>query len=165
MIMGGGVLRILQLCLCRIDADDHILNFYRRFINRGHQPASILPIFDKAITNANAMTYLANYSPSPNKTSSTRANADRDSIYFHILYQHAQDPRSRHWQGLWKMNMVQPVGDTHISNAKCGGGRRDIPCEKDDFLLKLKSRHQNLGNYLSYRKLENFKGRKASSFL
>ncbi|KAL7431079.1 hypothetical protein ACHAXM_002515 [Skeletonema potamos] len=55
----GGVLRILQLYSDEDDADGPIHNLYRRLLSRSHQPTNLLPLFHRAITNAQA--YLANY--------------------------------------------------------------------------------------------------------
>jgi len=152
----GGVLRILQLCSDRDDADGHIFNFYHRLISRGHQPANLLPLFDRAISNAEL--YIANYSTKSSKSKPT-VSGKRESIYFHIPY-HQQDPRARHWQELWQKHMVQPIGKSPITS---------IPCETANFptdkMTVCYSRHLNLGNLLSYRKLDKFKGRKVSSFL
>lgn len=89
----GGVLRILQLCSDENDADGHIRNLYQRLISRGHQPTNLLPLFDKAITNAHA--YLAKHSTSTKKKPVPAKK--RDSIYFHIPF-HPQDPPAKHWQ-------------------------------------------------------------------
>mmetsp|Transcript_25192 Transcript_25192/g.40862 ORF Transcript_25192/g.40862 Transcript_25192/m.40862 type:complete len:678 (-) Transcript_25192:58-2091(-) len=152
----GGVLRILQLCSDRNDADGHIFNFYHRLISRGHQPTNLLPIFDKAITNAEA--YIANYSTST-KSSKSVARKKRDSIYFHIPY-HPEDPRAKHWQELWQKHMVQPMGKSPLTSIDCGTAT--FPTDK---LTVCYSRHLNLGNFLSYRKLDKFKGRAVSTFL
>ena len=153
----GGVLRILQLCSFRKDADRHICNFYRRLLDRGHPPASLLPLFDRAVTNAE--TYIANSSTVVKKTSTPVQQQKRDTIYFHIPY-HPQDPRAKHWQELWQQHMIQPMNKPHISRIKCG--KATFPIEK---MTVCYSRHHNLGNLLSYRKLDRFKGRTVSSFL
>ena len=153
----GGVLRILQLCSFRKDADRHICNFYRRLLDRGHPPASLLPLFDRAVSNAE--TYIANSSTGVKKTSTPAQQQKRDTIYFHIPY-HPQDPRAKQWQELWQQHMVQPRNKPHISRIKCGNAT--FPIEK---MTVCYSRHHNLGNFLSYRKLDRFKGRTVSSFL
>lgn len=153
----GGVLRILQICSSRTDADRHICNFYRRLLDRGHPPMSLLPLFDRAVSNAES--YIANNSTGVKKTSTPVQQQKRDTIYFHIPY-HPQDPRAKQWQELWQQHMVQPMNEPHISRIKCGNAT--FPIEK---MTVCYSRHNNLGNFLSYRKLDRFKGRTVSSFL
>jgi hypothetical protein len=150
----GGVLRILQLCSDEDDADGHIHNLYRRLLSRGHQPTNLLPLFDRAITNAQA--YLANFS----KKKPTPTETKRDTIYLHIPF-HPQDPPAKHWQKLWQEHMVQPPGKQPLALVDCGE-EATFPIEK---MTVCYSRHQNLGNYLSYRKLDKYTGRKVSSFI
>ena len=152
----GGVLRILQLCSDEDDADGHIRNLYQRLISRGHQPTNLLPLFDKAITNAHA--YLAKHSTSTKKK--PVPTKKRDSIYFHIPF-HPQDPPAKHWQRLWQEHMVQPTNKKPLTLVDCGE-KATFPIDK---MTVCYSRHQNLGNYLSYRKIDKFNGRKVSSFL
>jgi len=150
----GGVLRILQLCSDEDDADGHIHNLYRRLLSRGHQPTNLLPLFDRAITNAQA--YLANFS----KKKPTPTETKRDTIYLHIPF-HPQDPPAKHRQKLWQEHMVQPPGKQPLALIDCGE-EATFPIEK---MTVCYSRHQNLGNYLSYRKLDKYTGRKVSSFI
>ena len=48
----GNVLRIMQLCTDPADIDDKLEAFIDRLCSRGHQHAKLLPLFEKAITNA-----------------------------------------------------------------------------------------------------------------
>ena len=49
----GNVLRIMQLCTKKQDIQSRLDDFLGRMLNRGHQLSTLLPLFDKAVNNAN----------------------------------------------------------------------------------------------------------------
>ncbi|KAL7534531.1 hypothetical protein ACHAXR_005939 [Thalassiosira sp. AJA248-18] len=154
----GNVLRIFQLCSRDQDIDAELSLFYERLLDRGHQPSTILPIFEKAISNA--IKYLSQDETYRQQQKEIKAAASRRRVFFHLPY-HPNNPPSSKIQKLWRDIVFAPKGKTPL-NLLTNSEGHPIPIDQ---LTICYSRAPNLGNQLSYRKIGNRKGSKVSSFI
>jgi len=139
----GHVLRIYQLCSNKKDIENEIHLFFRRLVARGHSLNKILPILTAAETNA--QQYLRTSTlRSPKKPIKGVTN----QLFFHIPY-HPANPSSTVVQKLWRQHVSMPPNQKKLSELTNDMGY-PIPISK---LTIAYSRAPNLGNLLSYRKL------------
>jgi len=90
----------------------------------------------------------------------TLAQKSSNMIFLHLKYNPA-DPSSSYIQKLWREIVVQPKNKPHITHLKNYLGERFTTSR----LVIAYSRHLNIGNLLSYRKICNRPGLKVSSYL
>jgi len=154
----GNILRIFQLCSRDKDIDKELSLFYERLLDRGHQQSTILPLFEKAISNA--IKYLSQNEAYRQQQKAIRAKSSKRRVFFHLPY-HPNNPPSSKIQKLWRDIVFEPRGKTPL-NLLTNLGGHPIPIDQ---LTICYSRAPNLGNLLSYRKIGSRKGSKVSSFI
>lgn len=114
-VLSGLVFRQV-LCARRLrtlqqDADNKIKEFFQRLLNRGHQIASLIPLFKRA--KENAFPYISQMAKECVHRKNQKALESRASVYFHLQY-HAEDPPAREIQKIWSDFVAQPPGDTPL---------------------------------------------------
>ena len=153
----GMVLRIHQLCTKEKDVDREIYLFMRRVLDRGHNLDEIKTIFSHAITNAKR--YIRRSPARRKELLLEKAQAAKRQVYFHLPY-HPNHPSSD-IKKAWKRLIYNPPGKLQLNYTTNQTGH-SIPVDR--FILCF-HRSPNLGNKLSYRKIDNRSGPKVSSFL
>ncbi|KAL7525997.1 hypothetical protein ACHAXR_001258 [Thalassiosira sp. AJA248-18] len=88
------------------DIDTELSLFYERLLDRGHQPSNILPIFEKAISNA--IKYLSQDEAYRQQQKEINAKASNRRVFFHLPY-HSNNPPSR------KNQNFAPKGKTPLN--------------------------------------------------
>lgn len=154
----GNVLRFFLLCTVKSDIQVKLDEFYARLLNRGHQPSTLLPLFDKAISNA--ASYIEKSDEDKKAAALAKIEAAQRSVYFHLTY-HPNDPPSRTIQRLWREFVAEPMDGLPLNKMENLQGF-EIPVDK---LTIAYHRAPNLGNLLSYRKIDKRTGPKVSSFV
>ena len=157
-IVMGNVLRIFQLCTDTGDIDEKLEAFFDYLLNRGHQLETLRPLFDSAI--ANATKYLATSEDEREATKAAKAEEAKRRVYFHVPF-HPDNPKARVIQSLWSEHVAAPDDDKPL-NKQVNERGAEVPVDK---LIVCYHRPHNLGNLLSYRKIANRNGPKASSYL
>ena len=154
----GEVLRIHRLCTHENDVVGRIRVFFRRLMQRGHKPTTLLPLFEKAL--ANAHKFMATSEGERLATRELRLDEARRRVYFHVIH-HPQGPKARDIQQLLDLIVLNPPGKKLFT--KIGNSLEDVPLEK---MIIANHRALNLEHLLSYRKLSDTKyGSPISAFL
>ena len=122
-------------------------------MNRGHNAEKLIPIFQKAVKNAHK--FLAKSKQQRERERLAKLEAARRRVYFHVTY-HPQGPKARDIQHLFDLHVLNPPGETPIN--QLGGG---TPL---DAMIIANHRPPNLGNLLSYQRIEKRIGPPVSSF-
>jgi hypothetical protein len=154
----GQVLRIFSLCSRTVDKQRHIKNFYDRLVRRGYSHSDLLPLLEKAATNAEAFVGKSEEDKAREKRQKDEDSSKR--IFLHLNY-HPNDPNSSAIQKAFKESIMHPKGNQPFTELENHLGYK-IPLDR---LTVCYSTHSNLGSLLSYRKICNRKGLKVSSFL
>ena len=142
----GQIFRISSLCSNEKDKKKHINNFFNRLIYRGYKRDQLLPIFSKAITH-----YKYN---SVTSTPKAPPYSDDPSIpwrqmYLHVQY-HPQNTPSHLYQQVWREVFGRPHTGLPLTSLRNNSGIRI----NIDRMIVPHSRPPNLGNKLSYKKLD-----------
>ena len=156
-LLTGMVLRIYRLCSYKKDIDKWLSSFYGYLLDRGYQHKIIKPLFLKATIKAQEYVTMSDEYRLQQKTLAQKSN---NMIFLHLKYNPA-DPSSSYIQKLWREIVVQPKNKPHITHLKNYFGERFTTSR----LVIAYSRHPNIGNLLSYRKICNRPGLKVSSYL
>ena len=156
-LINGHILRITQLCSSQSDQDREIALFYDRLMARGYTSQQIRPLLSTALDRISTPTTTWDIRRRARKT--TRAPTDRQ-IFLHLPY-HPKSPSAHNIQCVWNTSFFTPAGDRPITQLQNRDGY-NIPIQQ---LTVAYSRHPNLGNLLSYRRLETRTGLKVSSFV
>ncbi|KAL7502728.1 hypothetical protein ACHAXN_000630 [Cyclotella atomus] len=143
----GGVLRIERLCSKKEDVDNKLVQLYSQLLRRGYTPSP------------NAKSYLARNECGHALIREERKHAARCRVFFHIKY-HTQDPLSQEIQRLWWQHVANPPGRLPLATLENYQGAT-VPIDQ---LTIAYSRHPNLRNIMSVRKLHN-RGQEVLSFL
>ena len=154
----GNVLRIHQLCSDEKDVMKEIKLFFHRLLDRGYQSSQLTPLFQQAMDNAKV--YLQRTTLDHLRAKSKKEAAHRRRVFLHLPY-HPANPSSKAIQKLWAGRVANPPGQPPFSRLTNESGY-NIPVER---LTIAWHRPPNLGNLLSYRKLDNRTGLKVSSFI
>lgn len=154
----GNVLRILQLCTREADLQQHLDAFFYRMLDRGHQQQTLLPLFNKAIQNA--QRYLSKSEDERLAAKKQRSAAAARQVYLHLPY-HPDNPSPGTIQRLWREHVSYPPGDTPLTEMKNKEGHS---IEVDRMVIAF-HRAPNMGNLLSYRKIAQRSGPKVSSYV
>jgi len=152
--VNGEVLRIHRLCSDEDDIIERCRVFFRRQLDRGHKAETLIPLFRKAVTNAHK--FLAKSQEQCDREKLAKLEASRRRVYFHVTF-HPQGPKARDIQHLFDIHVLNPPDETPFN--ELGGG---TPL---DAMIVANHRAPNLGNMLSYRKIENRIGPPVSSFI
>ena len=145
----GNCHRIYTLCSDRTDTETHLRNFYRRLRRRGYTSSILLPLFQRAHELATTTR------PSP-----TDVERLDSRIFFHTRYNPRNPPSSQLQRG-FATYIMHPPYERPLTSIKNNEGY-DIPIEK---MTVAYSRPHNLGNLLSYRKLNASTGPSVSSYI
>ena len=160
----GEVLRIFQLCSHDEDIDHFLSQFFGRLLNRGYQAESLRPLFIKAVENAE--NYLLLSEAQRRRIKAAKAEANKRRVYLKIPYHPSDLPRKK-IQHLWYNLVANPDGKTPFNQlntcnlSPTGPGLAAMPIDQ---LIVAYRRAPNLGNLLSYRKIDD-RGLKVSSFM
>ena len=149
---------IHRLCSHQKDIDHWLKKFFEHLLDRGCHNKRILPLFNDAILNAH--TFLATSDAYRLLLKTKKKEASRNQVFYKLTF-HPGDPDSAIIQRLWRSCVLQPPGKPHLSKLRNQFG--DLV--KIDRLCIAYSRHLNIGNLLSYRKICNRPGPKVSSFI
>ena len=142
----GNILRIHHLCSDTETKNSFYQKFFLRLRARGYLPSQLIPLFERGIK-------LAIVKPMPSTKNKRRSrlmlqqqqqhnqqsDSSNDTIFLHIPY-HPKDPLSWHVQRLFRQ--------TFLSKGK--------PTAGFSRMTKAYSRPKNLGELLSYRRIESF---------
>lgn len=142
-LVNGTLYRLKRLCTDPLDIQQKAQQFYHRLRARGYQKDVLLPFFRRA---AQATSQAAATDPDP-------------PIFFHVEY-HPNGPAPHEIQKIWKETLYTPPFGRPLASYKTGttgtiGNLRMITCF---------SRPPNLGNLLSYRKINTGSGPPVSSY-
>lgn len=154
----GNVLRIMQICTDPADIGDKLEVFMERLCSRGHQHATLLPLFEKAITNAKI--YLSKSEADKLTAKSLKTEAARRTLYLHVPFM-PDNPEAAFIQRSWRDCVAEPPGELPLNMMENLDGEK-IDVER---MIIAYHRSQNLGNLFSYRKIAKRNGPKVSSFL
>ena len=142
-MINGHVFRIRKLCSKKTDQRQKLQEYFRCLVARGYDPETLKKLFRTAQM----------------KHSRREQKSDKQRIFFHTRY-HPKNTRPADIQKLWKTAICAPTGDINLSDMRnCFGRKTGIAT-----LVRSQRRSPNLGNILSYRKLDDT-GPPASSFM
>ena len=154
-LIQGNIHRAFYLCSDLADVETFIQAFYNRLIARGYQSSLLKPAFLKAIAK-----HMSNDSSHPLQSPTTADEpTNKPPVIMHLTF-HPDDPSSSEVQQLWKTYVIQPQYKRHLSILKNHNGNK-LGLER---LIIAYSRPPNLGNKLSYRRLD-LRGPPVSSYL
>ena len=134
----GFAKRAKALCTTHEDRIPFMKKTFMRLLDRGHDPATLRPIFHEA---------LKVFNDTPIARKKKRTNKP---LFLHLPYNPADPPSSR-IQRAFQNSIVQPPGDARITDLQTMndfGGTADF-----DSLIVCYHGQRNLGNILSPRKL------------
>ena len=153
----GEVQRIHRLCSDKDDIQSRVCTFYGRLMRRGHKSESLIPLFEKAMVNARK--FMAKSKQQREQEKEEKLEAARRRCYFHVTF-HPQGPKPHAIQQIFVEQVLQPPGKEHFN--KLRGEGVDVPL---DAMIVANHRPPNLGNMLSYRKIDKRNGPPVSSFI
>ena len=154
----GSVLRIFRLCSRESDIDRELFNFMDWLLARGYHAKAMLPLFQKAIENARR--YLSRSPLEHQQLKWQKEDSAQRQVYLHVPF-HPQNPPSNVLQRIWRREVFCPPGKPRLNSLKTVDGHR-IPVDR---LVICYHRAPNIGNLLSYRRIDKRSGPKVSSFL
>jgi hypothetical protein len=132
--------------------------FFHRLLDRGYQSNQLTPLFQQAIDNAKA--YIQHTALEHLRAKSKKETAHRRLVFLHLPY-HPSNPSSKTIQKMGAKRVANPPDQPSL---KCLTNEKgyNIPIEQ---LTIAWHRPPNLGNLLSYWKLNNRTGLKVSAFI
>jgi len=154
----GNLLRIFRLNSCEDDIVRDTLNFYERFLLRGHTNEVLKPLFLKGI--ANARKFQATSKAARTQMKEKKAEEAARRLYLHIEY-HPQNPATHRIQQLFQNIVLNPPGETPLNEVEVYQNV-GIPI---DAMIIANHRAPNLGELFSYRDISKRNGPPVSSFL
>ena len=154
----GQILRIFCLCSYEDQMKKHIKNFFNRLIARGYKREQLLPLFEKAVDNAESYKKRSDEEKILRKKAAQKASKNR--LYLHVPY-HPDNPPSSKLQQLFRECISHPDGAPPL----CELDNLEHNKIQVDGMMICYHRHLNLGNVLSYRKIDQRKGPKVSDLL
>jgi hypothetical protein len=143
------IYRIHNLCTDAVDIRWKTLRFYHHLTARGYKPDKLRPLFSIAITRA------LHPPPAPQEPDN-----ERNRIFFHLPF-HPDDPPSSQIQKIWTDCLAAPPHRTPLAQTPNQDGD---PIQLLDRMTVCYSRQLNLGNLLSYGRLEIQNGPPVSSY-
>ena len=155
----GNILRIFHLCSQAQDITKELNAFFEAILARGYQASTIKPIFEKAINNAK--NYIK-YPVKHRERKKLRQNelSTRERLFFHVPF-HPNNPPSQVLQHLWHTKVYHPPGKLPLNKLTNREGETIFTNQ----LVIAYSRAPNLGNLLSYQKIDGRSGPKVSSYM
>jgi hypothetical protein len=152
----GNVLRIFQLCSYPDDKKRRLCTFFRRLRARGYSENALLPIFQKAVDNAN--TYLQQSASMHAAKALQKEESNKNRIFLHLQY-HPQDPESSKVQRMFQKHVMRPPNELPLNQVTNDCGFK-VPVDQ---LTIAYHRAPNFGNLFSLRKIHKHKGPNVSS--
>jgi hypothetical protein len=147
-LIAGSIYRAKTLCSNPADAQDIIKKFWRQLRARGYPASTLRPLFEKALCR-----------PPPPTAPVVTPETETTPLWFFKQTYHPQDPPSSAIRRAWQNTVADPPFSKPLKlvdfNHNPVGDRRFIVCYR---------RAPNLGNLLSYRKLQPDSGPPVSSF-
>ena len=139
------------------DIIEDSVNFYNRFLSRGHKRDTLKPLFLKAIDNARK--FIATRDGQRTAIKQQKLEMARRRLYLHIEH-HPQKAPSNEIQQLFTELVLRPPGETPLNEMDNGNGWK-IPI---DAMIIASHRAPNLGDMLTYRDISSRPGPPVSSF-
>ena len=149
-LVPGNCHRIYTLCTDQTDVKYHLCNFYRRLLRRGYNSNTLLPLFKRA----RDLTTL------PRPPTSNKDTPLDSRVFLHLRYNPSNPPSSKLQRG-FSSYIMHPDYEKLLTSIPNNDGH-NIPVER---MTVAYSRPHNLGNLLSYRKLDDSTGPPVSSFI
>ena len=146
-IIFGHIYRIFHLCSDKLDQKAHIQRFYTRLQHRGYKPSTLKPIFTHALLHYGKVHRPINRIvnlPYPDNP-----DIPWHQMYLHVPY-HPNNLPSYVYQLAWRNTIGAPKFEQRLQATKNKNGVRI----NIDRMVVAHSRPSNLGNKLSYRKLD-----------
>ena len=135
----GNIRQIYQLCSKQHDIEQQLCTFFSRLLDRGFQPQTILPLFDKAMKNA--QTHLSRSKGYRQQLREEHYEASRRRVCLHLPF-HPDNPPSRQLQHLWRKLVAHPLGKRPLNRIKANLGE-SVPIDQ---MIICYSRAHNIGN-------------------
>lgn len=157
-LVTGQMLRIFSLCSEEQSIQVHVYNFFHRLLARGYEREYLLPIFHGAANRARDT--LQRTEEEAANIKKERIKESRKKLYFHRFY-HPSDPSASAIQRIFQDCVLHPPGRRPLNELET---LEKSKINKDGLII-CNHRHMNLGNYLSYRNIENRSGEKVSTYL
>jgi hypothetical protein len=157
-IVFGNVLCIHQLCSRATIIVRELKFFFHHLLDQGYQSSQLTPLFQQAMDNAKNYLWRTALDHVREKSRKDAAHCRR--VFLHLPY-HPANPLFKSIQKLWCDVVATQYGQTPLHCLTNQQGY-DVPIEQ---LTITWHRQHNLGNLLSYRKLENCTGLKVLSFI
>ena len=151
------VLRIYRLCSLHCHIKGWLKDFYGHLLDRGYPHATIKPLFVKAVRRAEEYMSSSEEYILQRKASSQKAN---NKLFLHLKYT-PENPDSKTIQKLWRELVPLPQNKPHLTFLRNNLEERLTVSR----LVIAYSRHPNIGNLLSYRKICNRPGLNVLSVL
>jgi hypothetical protein len=150
------IYRIHSLCSDKEDIRNRTVELYRQLLYRGYSRNILVPLFKEAIARALKPT---------NATATAEVTEEqlttlRRSVFFHLKY-HPLNPPSHAIQRAWQNTIANPPHSRPLADIRNYAGT-PIGIER---LIIAYQRPFNLGNLLSYRKLQDNSGPPISSYI
>ena len=152
----GQTLRFHQLCSLETDAHLQMRKLYKRLQASGHSRETLLPLFAKGLSNARKFLAL----PRNERLQSTNARTPKHNCVFLKLPYHPNDPKSTAIQALWRSTILAPEEKQPLYNIR---NYMNEPIGVNRMIVAY-SRHKNIGNLLSVRRLDRMDRPKVSSY-
>ena len=157
-LVNGMTLRIYYFCSRDTDIDFWLKKLYGYLRDRGFQPKVITHSLQKAISNATS--FLHKSKSQLGKAKASKSTATRRKLILHLQY-HPNDPPAATIQKVLEKSLFNPKDGLPLNQLTNFEGDR---IQVDGMLIAY-SRAPNIGNLLSYRKINKRLGPKVSSFL
>jgi hypothetical protein len=157
-IIFGNVLQIHQLCSGAADVTRELKIFFHRLLDPGYQLAQLTPLFQQAMDNVKA--YLWRTALDHLRAWSKKRNGQHRRVFLHLPY-HPTNPSLTAIQKLWHDCVASPKGQPPLYCLTNNQGY-NIPIERLTIAWHCPP---NLGNLLSYRKLNKRMGLKVLFYI
>lgn len=146
----GMLLRIHRLTSDKTCISADVQRFYERLVARGYQERSVRDLFNDTIARIAAkQSSTENFQSSTNFNFSQKIQPEQN-LMLHLRY-HPYDPPSTLIQKLFRETMLHPNHQEPLEDLKT---RKGVRCDFQKLTIAY-SRHLNVGNILSVRKLNN----------
>ena len=152
-LISGTIYRIHMLCSEPPDIKHHLQTFWNRLLARGYTKEQLLLPFQRGINRA--LQHVTQ--------TTTSDDSDTQTLFFHIQY-HPSDPNSKTIQQLWRSHVSSPAYCMPLEQIPVTAHDRSRHQFGISRLTVCYSRPPNLGNQLSYRKIQPNSGPAVSSF-
>lgn len=144
----GQILRIFSLCSNEMQMKKHLQNFFKRLIDRGYSREQLQPLFEKAVVNAES--YLLQSVEERRIIKEQKKEAAKRQVFFHVPW-HPDNPPASKLQQLFRDCISHPAGQPPLCELR-NHERQKIQLDE---MVVCYHRHKNLGNFLSYRKIDS----------